>query len=69
VVTVLVTMNGNVFLSNVNADLFFVGWEVSIQGSWRGAFSDVVSFFFAASIMCDLAFWLRCCCPFLMSEP
>jgi hypothetical protein len=53
-------MNGTVLLSNVNADLFFGGWEVSIWGSCRGDGLGVVSFF-AASIMYHLAFWLGYC--------
>jgi hypothetical protein len=66
VITVLVTMNGTVLLS-IHGECkrgFVLCMLISVNtGFLQGAFSGVVSFF-AASITYDLAFWLRCCCPF-----
>jgi hypothetical protein len=59
VVTVLVTMNGTVLLSNVDADLFFGGWEVSMWGSCRGR--SRCGFPFSGKVVYHLAFWLRYC--------
>jgi hypothetical protein len=68
VVTVLVTMNGTVLLSNVDADLFFGGWEVSIQSSLEGGDLGVVSFFCGKHYV-SFGFLAKVLLSFLMSEP